>query len=289
MERIKTLIVDDERLARNRVRRLLSLDPDIEITGECAHGAEAMKALGAQAPHLVFLDIHMPGIDGFGVLESLERDQLPVVVFVTAHHAYALKAFEARAFDYLLKPFDRKRFHETLKRAKSQVELARNPATNRRPIELMENLDATRQEKTRVAIRTGGHVVLVKTESIDWVEAAGNYVCLHCAGETHVVRETLNSFEAKLGAGRFLRIHRSTIVNLDRVKEFQPWLRGDYQVVLQDGTKLTLSRGYREKLRDVALFSCCKECRAPHGTILSVCHARPRTTDTQRRNRRHHD
>ncbi len=253
MERIDTLIVDDERLARNRVKRLLSLDPDIHVVGECAHGEEAMEMVRGRTPQLMFLDIQMPGIDGFGVLDSLEREQLPVVVFVTAYGDYALKAFEARALDYLLKPFDRRRFYETLKRAKTQVELARNGAANRRLIELMENLETKRQDQARIAIRTGGHVVFLKTQSIDWVEAADNYVNVHCGGETHVVRETLNSFAGKLDTGRFFRIHRSTIVNLDRVKEFQPWLRGDNLVVLENGTKLTLSRSYREKLRGALL------------------------------------
>lgn len=253
MPRYSVLIVDDERLARNRVRRLLSLDSDIDIVGECANGEEAVAALREKPTQIVFLDVQMPGLDGFAVLESVDRDKLPVVVFVTAYDAYALKAFEARAFDYLLKPFDRKRFTEVLRRAKSHVSMLEGATVNQRIVELLESLDTRKADHSRIAIRAGGHVVLVKTESIDWVEAADNYVCLHCGPETHVVRETMNSFEHRLDQNRFLRIHRSAIVNLERIKEMQPWFRGDYQVVLQDGTKLTLSRSYRERLKSVLL------------------------------------
>ncbi len=255
MPPINALIADDERLARNRIRRLLALDPDIEVAGECESGTEAVEAMRRDMPHLLFLDIQMPGLDGFGVLDALDRERFPVVVFVTAYDAYALKAFEVHAFDYLLKPFDRKRFHEVLKRAKKQVTLLRSGETNVRLLELIENLDTQRPNASRIAIRSGGHVTLVKIESIDWVEAADNYVCLHCGPETHIVRETMNSFERRLDPHRFLRIHRSTIVNLDQIKEMQPWFRGDYQVILHGGSKLTLSRSYREKLRGILLKS----------------------------------
>lgn len=253
MPLIRTVIVDDERLARNRLRRLLSLDPDIDVVAECATGAEAVALLCTQLPELLFLDVQMPELDGFGVLEKLNRESLPVVVFVTAYDSYALRAFEVHAFDYLLKPFDRKRFTEVIRRAKTQVTLVRSGQVNQRLLELLEGLEQRRSDPARIAIRTGGHVILVKTHAIDWVEAADNYVCLHCGGETHVVRETMNSFERRLDPNRFLRIHRSTIINLDRVKEMQPWFRGDYQVVLNDGTKLTLSRSYRDRLRSVLL------------------------------------
>ncbi|MFN7919208.1 MAG: LytTR family DNA-binding domain-containing protein [Bryobacteraceae bacterium] len=252
-QQISAVIVDDERLARNRIRRLLSLDSDIDVMAECANGPEAVEFLASQTPELLFLDVQMPGMDGFGVLDSLGREQLPVVVFVTAYDTYALRAFEAHAFDYLLKPFDRKRFNDVLRRAKTQVGLRRGGQVNQRLLELLEGMEQKRTDPTRIAIRTGGHVVLVKTQTIDWVEAADNYVCLHCGGETHVVRETMNSFERRLDPNRFLRIHRSTIVNLDRIKEMQPWFRGDYQVMLHDGTKLTLSRSYRDRLRGVLL------------------------------------
>lgn len=253
MQPIRTLIVDDERLARNRVRRMLAFDPEVEVAGECANGEEALAQMESAPPDLLFLDIQMPAMDGFELLSKVDREKLPVVIFVTAFDEYALKAFEAHAFDYLLKPFDRRRFGDVLRRAKTQVGLVRAGNANGRLLDLLQEMETRRHDHTRIAIRSGGHVVLVKTQSIDWVEAADNYVCLHCSGETHVVRETMNSFERRLDQHRFLRIHRSTIVNLDRVKEMQPWFRGDYQVMLQDGTKLTLSRSYRDKLRGVLL------------------------------------
>jgi two-component system LytT family response regulator len=250
---ISALIVDDERLARNRIRRMLAFDPEIEVAGECSNGEQAVAAISGQAPQLLFLDVQMPGMTGFEVLQTLDQERMPVVVFVTAYDEYALRAFEAHAFDYLLKPFDRKRFSDVVRRAKSQVSLLRTDRVNARLVELLEGIEKGRPDHGRIAIRTGGHVILVKTPSIDWVEAADNYVCLHCGGETHVVRETMNAFEKRLDSNRFLRIHRSTIVNLDRIKEMRPWFRGDYQVILNDGTNLTLSRSYRDKLKSALL------------------------------------
>lgn len=173
---------------------MLSLDPDVEVVGECANGADAVQMMKEKTPNLLFLDIQMPGFDGFEVLDSIQRDRLPVVVFVTAFNEYALRAFEARAFDYLLKPFDRKRFSDVLKRAKSQVSLVRSGDINTRLLSLFENLDHRKSDHSRVAIRSGGHVLLVKTQSIDWVETADNYVCLHGGSETRVVRETMTIF-----------------------------------------------------------------------------------------------
>jgi two-component system LytT family response regulator len=252
---IHTIIVDDERLARNRIRRLLALDPDIEIAGEFDSGEEALQQLGNSPVDLLFLDIQMPGLDGFAVVESIDPESLPVVVFVTAYDAYAARAFEAQAFDYLLKPFDRKRFTDVVRRAKAQVELKRQSQAGSRLLSLLEGMDSKRQESGRIAVRSGGGVVLLKLDTIDWVEAADNYVVLHCGAEKHVVRETMTSFERRLDPARFARIHRSAIVNLDRIKTIQPWLRGDYQVVLQDGTRLSLSRTHREKLKSLLLKS----------------------------------
>jgi two-component system LytT family response regulator len=251
MPPVRALIVDDERPARHRVRRLLTLDPDLDVIGECATGDEAIEALQTARPDLLFIDIQMPGSDGFAVLRTIPQEDMPVVVFVTAYDSYALRAFEAQAFDYLLKPFDRKRFTEVLKRAKQQVELKRQGAVNTRLLTLLEGIDQKRFESDRIAIRSGGSVTLLRTASIDWVEAADNYVNVHCGGETHIVRETMQSFEQRLDPARFVRIHRSTIVNLDRVTQIQPWLRGDYQVVLQDGSKLALSRSRKDKVRSL--------------------------------------
>ncbi len=253
MQAISTLIVDDERLARNRIRRLLCLDPELDIVAECGNGEEAIEVMKQRKPRLLFLDVQMPGMTGFEVLQQLPPDDMPVTIFVTAYDEYALRAFEAHAFDYLLKPFDRKRFQDVVKRAKSQITLIRHGDINSRLVQLLEGIEKGRADSSRIAIRTGGHVILVKAPSIDWVEAADNYVCLHCGTETHVVRETMNAFEKRLDSSRFLRIHRSTIVNLDRIREMRPWFRGDYQVVLQDGTQLTLSRSYRDRLKHVLL------------------------------------
>jgi two-component system LytT family response regulator len=251
MPPVRALIVDDERPARHRVRRLLTLDPDIDVIGECATGDEAIEVLQSTRPDLLFIDIQMSGSDGFAVLRTIPQQDMPVVVFVTAYDSYALRAFEAQAFDYLLKPFDRRRFAEVLKRAKQQVELKRQGAVNTRLLTLLEGIDQKRLESDRIAIRSGGSTVLLRTANIDWVEAADNYVNVHCGGETHLVRETMQSFEQRLDPARFVRIHRSTIVNLDRVTQIQPWLRGDYQVVLQDGSKLALSRSRKDKVRSL--------------------------------------
>lgn len=229
---MRVLIVDDERIARSRLVALLAEEPDVEIAGECGNGREAIDTLAASDVDVLFIDIQMPGADGFGVLRTLPPERMPLVVFVTAYDKYALDAFEVRAFDYLLKPFDRERFSRTMALIRS--ELAR-PRTN----------GARKSRIDRIAVRNKGHVTFLRTDSIDWIEAADNYVCLHCAGATHVMRETMNALEARLDPAKFVRIHRSTMVNTDRIRELQPWFRGDYRVILHDGTALTLSRSYR--------------------------------------------
>ena len=255
MERISALIVDDERLSRKRIRRLLTAEADIDVLGECASGQEAIEFIAQRAPDVLFLDVQMPGMDGFAMLDSLDPGRVPIIVFVTAYDEYAVRAFEVHAFDYLLKPFDRKRFKECLQRVCSQVGRLRGGEANERLYALVETLSARRRDLDRIAIRTAGHVVFAKTQDIDWIEAADNYVCLHCGADTHILRETMNTLETRLDKDRFLRIHRSTIVNVDRIKELQPWFRGDYLVLLQDGTQLTLSRNYREKLQNALLKS----------------------------------
>ncbi len=242
---MRVLIVDDERIARNRLRALLETEPDVEIIGECANGREAIQALAQTDPDVVFIDIQMPGEDGFGVVRSIPQERTPLVVFVTAYDKYALEAFEVRAFDYLLKPFDRDRFQRTLSNVRSELARGRKPSPTKRFASLIDTLES-RPKLERLAIRNKGHVTFLRAESIDWIEAADNYVCLHCGSTTHVMRETMNALEARLDSARFVRIHRSTIVNADRIRELQPWFRGDYRVILQDGTALTLSRSYRQ-------------------------------------------
>jgi two-component system LytT family response regulator len=247
MVTIRALIVDDEPLARGRLRTLLAGEPDVEVVGECGDGLEAVAAVEELSPDLLFLDVQMPALDGFAVLEALDADRLPAVVFVTAHDRYALRAFEVHALDYLLKPFDRDRFRKALGRARAQI--AGAEGGGKLPA-LLADARARRQPADRLVIKSAGRVFFLRTEEIDWVEAAGNYVRLHCGGDAHLLRETMNGLEARLDGQRFLRVHRSTIVNVDRIRELQAWFHGDYLVILRDGTQLTLSRGYRPRVQE---------------------------------------
>jgi two-component system, LytTR family, response regulator len=246
--KIRTLIVDDEPLARQRLRALLEADPDIDLIGECSDGRQAVTTIRKQAPDLAFLDVQMPALDGFGVLGALGDARLPVVIFVTAHDRYALKAFEVHALDYLLKPFDRERFTAALDRAKTQVRRQNAPLVDPRLADLLQAVGGRRPAPERLVVKTGGRLYFVRLEDIDWIEAAGNYVRLHTGKEDHLLRESMNGLECKLDVGRFVRIHRSTIVNVERIRELQPAFHGDYAVILHDGTELSLSRGYRERL-----------------------------------------
>ncbi len=253
MTTIQIAIVDDERLSRTRLRRLLCQDPALNVIGEYETGQQALKCVTEHAPDLMFLDIQMPGLDGFGLLDSLGLNRIPCTIFVTAYDEYALRAFEVRAFDYLLKPFDEARLLETVRRAKEHL-FHRHLEADRDRLRLMlDNMNRPERYRDRLAVRTGENVILMRTEQIDWVEAADNYVYLHCGSETHVLRETMNSLERTLDPNIFLRIHRSAIVNLDRVKALQPWFRGDYRVLLSTGAQLTLSRSYRQNLQNRVL------------------------------------
>jgi two-component system LytT family response regulator len=249
--RIRALVVDDEPLARRRIRQLLAHDHEIETIGECADGFEAINAIGAHAPDLVFLDVQMPELDGFGVLARLNRARLPLVVFVTAYDSYALRAFEVSAVDYLLKPFDRRRFAAALARVKSRLAQGRETELTARTLALLEELRARESHVERLMIKAGGRAFFLKTDEIDWVEAEGKYVRLHAGRESYLLREAIGSLEAQLDPKKFLRIHRSSIVNIDRVRELQPWFHQDYRVILRDGTELTLSRSCRKKLAEL--------------------------------------
>jgi two-component system LytT family response regulator len=253
MQRFKVLIVDDERLSRQRLRRLLALEPDCEIAGECENGNEALQALSRDRPDIMFLDVQMPELDGFDVVRAIENSR-PLIIFISAFDEYALRAFEVHAFDYLLKPFDRRRFRESLNRAKNHLARDRSEAPDDKLRALFEHFTTSRRAPDRIAVRTNGRVVFVKIDEVDWIEASDNYVCLHCGKDTHVLRETMAQIESRLDPARFLRVHRSAIVNLDRIKELQPWFRGDYRVVLRDGTELTLTKSHREKLESRLLL-----------------------------------
>lgn len=248
MSAINVLIVDDERLSRQRIRRLLQVEADVTVIGECANGSEAVAFIAEHSPDVMFLDVQMPGLDGFHVMDTAVAKNVPLVVFVTAFDSYALRAFEIQAFDYLLKPFERARLQETLRRVRLQLGRLRLGAANE---QLSGSADITNTGpcvRNRIAIRTSGHIAIVRTEDIDWIEAADNYVCVHCGSETHLLRETMNTIEVRLPRSQFQRVHRSAIVNMERIKELQPWFRGDYRILLRDGTVLTLSRTYREQL-----------------------------------------
>lgn len=251
MESTRALVVDDERLARKRLRRLLAAYGGFEVV-ECAGGNEAVNFLREHPVDVMFLDVQMPDLDGFGVLDALDGQDPPIVVFVTAYDEHALRAFEVHAFDYLLKPFDPVRLSRTLDRVKSAV-ARRAPSEDghQRLRQLLAEVRDKPSTSSRFAIKTPGRVFFVRQEEIDWVEAADNYVCLHVGGDTHLLRETMNNIEGRLDGERFARIHRSTIVNLDRVKELRPWFHGEYVVVLQQGTELTLSRSYRDRVLGV--------------------------------------
>ena len=246
--KIRTLIVDDEPLGRERIRTLLGNDEEIEVVGECADGKQAVAAIERTGPDLVYLDVQMPEMDGFAVLDAIAGEQMPVIIFVTAYDRYAVKAFEVHALDYLLKSFDRERFHAALHRAKEEIGRSREGLWNERLRGLLEDLQSRQKRLTRLVIRSAGRIFFLRVEEIDWLEAADNYVRIHVGRESHLVRETLQSLEDRLDPSRFLRIHRSTLVNLDRIHELHPLFHGDYVVKLVDGTELSLSRNYREKL-----------------------------------------
>lgn len=248
--KIRTLIVDDEPLARQRLRKLLEADPEIAILGECGDGQQALADLRDLRPDLVFLDVQMPVLDGFGVLHGLAGTPFPVVIFVTAHDRYALKAFDVHALDYLLKPFDKARFATALERAKAQLRQGNAAALDQRLKELLHSVEGRRHGVERLMVKSGGRITFVRIAEIDWIEAAGNYVRLHVGKEDHLLRESLSALEKKLDATLFVRVHRSTIVNLDRIREIQPAFHGDYVIVLRDGKELALSRSCRDRLEE---------------------------------------
>jgi two-component system, LytTR family, response regulator len=250
-QKIRALVVDDEPLARRRIRKLLSRDQDIEIIGDCANGYEAVDAITEHSPDLVFLDVQMPEVDGFAVLEGIEPGALPFVIFITAYDQYALKAFEVSAVDYLLKPFDRKRFERALQRAKSRLLSERGNELNQQTLALLQELRAKSRYLERMLIKSGGRAFFLKTEEIDWIEAEGKYVRLHFGRESYLLREGIGAIEGRLDPRRFLRIHRSAIVNIDRVKELQPWFHQEYRVILRDNTELMLSRSCRKRLAEL--------------------------------------
>jgi two-component system LytT family response regulator len=247
---IRTLIVDDEPLGRERIRSLLRQDPDIEVVGECGDGRQAIAAIDDLQPDLLFLDVQMPEIDGFAVLEAIRPERMPSVVFVTAYDRYAVKAFEVHALDYLLKSFDRDRFQAAVGRAKDRVRRARDGQVTDRLAGLLESLQERQKFLARILVRSSARIIFLPVDELDWAEAADNYVRLHAGKDAHLVRETLQAFARRLDPATFLRIHRSTLVNVNRIRELRPLFHGDYAVRLKDGTELTLSRRFRASLSE---------------------------------------
>ena len=246
---ISVLIVDDEAPARKRLRDLLAKEADMVVVAECPDGPSAVDSIHEHEPDVLFLDVQMPEMDGFEVLRLAGLDQVPVVVFVTAYDRHAVEAFEARALDYLLKPFTGKRFGETLARVRDNLGTSHDRERLKRHLDdLIASGSAT---ISRIPVRSGSRIRFVSVADIDWIEGAGNYVLLHASGRQHRIRSTLKGMADKLGPQRFVRIHQSFVVNLDRVKELQPWSHGEFVVVMRDGAELTSSRTYSGALREM--------------------------------------
>lgn len=246
----RILVVDDEPLARERLRTLLGDEPGMQVVGEAGDAAGAVEAIGRDSPDLVFLDVQMGNSSGFDVIDAVGPNRMPLVIFVTAYDKYALKAFDVHALDYLLKPFDRDRFRQALGRVRPQLERRSAGDLERRLRAIVDDLRPASTRVDRFVVKSSGRVFFVRADEIDWIEAAGNYVKLHVGADSHLLRETMNAIEAKLDPEAFFRIHRCHIVNVERIRELQPWFNGEYVVFLKNGTRLTLSRGYREKLQE---------------------------------------
>jgi two-component system LytT family response regulator len=279
---MRVLIVDDEPIARRRISRLLKAEEDVEVVDEVGSGTDAVAAIRERRPDMVFLDVQMPDMDGFGVVASLGAESMPAIVFVTAYNEYAVKAFDVNAVDYILKPFDPERFRAAFQRARSQLEQRNSAEAGRRIKQLLEEVLGEERAQAiatsvagattangagnghaaapvnvpraryldRLMVKHDGRVFFLKVSDVDWFEASGNYVRVHVGRGSHLIRETMHGIEAQLEPNQFARIHRAVIVNLDRIRELQPWFAGDYIVILRDGRQLKLSRTYREALQD---------------------------------------
>jgi two-component system LytT family response regulator len=250
---LTTLIVDDEPLAREGLRLLLSQDPEVSAVYEAKDGREAIAAIRERRPDLVFLDVQMPEMDGFAVVEEIGPGRMPALVFVTAHDRYAIQAFEINAIDYLLKPVTKERFGKALSRAKARLNSGSSDGASRQILSLLETIASPRRYLKRLAVRSAGKTVFVDVEAVDWMEAAENYVQLHTAQESHLLHVAMNTLEKSLDPEVFLRIHRSIIVNVGRIKELHPGPHGEYLITLRSGTRLRSGRTYSNRLRTLAV------------------------------------
>jgi len=250
---IRTIVADDEHLARKKLRVLLDSEPGVQVVAECQDGQQAVSAIQTHRPDLLLIDIRMPDIDGFQVLKQIASDEMPVVVFTTAYDQFAIRAFEAHALDYLLKPFDRERLHHAVERARAELLKVHDRDLTGRILDLLaKNIEPkieSKQVDDRMVIRAGGKVVFLDVKEIDWIEAAANYVKLNVGKDSYLLREGIGSISERLDPDRFVRIHRSVIVNVRKIKELQPCESGEYIAVLRNGKELSCSRGYRTQLQ----------------------------------------
>jgi two-component system LytT family response regulator len=249
MKTLRVLVIDDEPLARTRLKRMLLEIRAVEVVGECSNGNQAVEQIGKLQPDVLLLDIQMPEKNGFQVLEMIETD-LPYVIFVTAYDQYAIQAFEVYALDYLLKPFNKDRLERALLRARTQLELKNQKEFSEQVVSLINELKGG-SHQNKLVMKDERKIWFVPVESIDWIKAEGKYVLVHAGKEEHLMRESLVALEAKLDPKKFIRIHRSSIVNIDRIKELHPWFHGDYRILLNNGKELVLSRTYRKKFQEV--------------------------------------
>ena len=266
MNQLRAIIVDDESLARRGLSLRLQQMPMVDVVAECANGQQALEAIAEHSPDLVFLDIQMPGIDGFEVVRQLQSDNLPMVIFVTAFDQYAVEAFKVHAVDYVLKPIDDDRLHEAIDRAVAHHSQEETQRSKQRLVDLMMGMTGAsaasieemaqgesqaQQWPEKLVVKDGSDIHLIKVADIHWVDAAGDYMCIHASGETHIMRITMKQLEAMLNPARFLRIHRSTIINTDYVNGAQTLGNGEYMLSLEGGAQLKVSRGYRDKVKQI--------------------------------------
>lgn len=244
--KIKIVIIDDEPLARKRIEQLLAKEPDAEIVAECANGVEAIAAINERRPDLIFLDVQMPEVSGFDVLHQLDAAVLPAVIFVTAFEHFTIQAFDLSAVDYLLKPFAEERFRQAFARARSSFRAGEHIRSAERLSRLFERLNYNGKFLERLAVAHNNRLILVQIKDVEWIETYGNYLKVHAAGKIYLLRETMNHLSARLDPERFLRIHRSTLVNIEAIVELQPTFGGQYAIIVRDGSELTLSRHYRK-------------------------------------------
>lgn len=246
------LVVDDEKHARTRILKYLGKDPEITVIGECTNGKEAIESIRKRKPDIIFLDIQMPEIDGLGVVETIGVDNMPAVIFVTAYDQYAVNAFKVNALDYVLKPIGQERLNEALNKAKANLGGDNMGDLNNRLMGLIKQMNQEQSDYLdRITIKSSDHIYFIKVGDIDWIEADDNYVRIHTNDKTHLLRETMKNLENTLNPSAFLRIHRSAIVNMDRIKEIQQWFNNEYVVILKNGKELTMSRGYRDKAKKI--------------------------------------